>query len=541
MNTVEQHVNSIVEQQQLEFITKGQAQAESLISNVSYQVTLLACFAARPDWILQAASSVPSDLFIHGQCRAVFDTLKNWAFAAQQNGWTIRFDPNALIDFETAQGRGEQFMQATHKYDILYVIQQRAAGPGFNADQIINETLHHLRDEVFRITVFRQGCRIQREIINRTVDPVHVLAAMQSQLANIATGQSNGMVRIGDGNLSTQSTGIRPTHLPRLNDLLGGFAPGTLNIFCARTNVGKSAFLGSIALDVAVIQRIPVLLCDVEMGTDAALRRAICWLTGFDENATFKQGGYDRDLEIRKKVDEAHAIIKASPLYIVNIAGKTPEQVIAQMRQFRSCCVEASASKQGLIVYDYISAGASRIPEYQVLGDIAAGMRVVANELQIPILAGMQASREAMKMQHSDFADSGIGAASGSDRPAHHADTFMILRNITQSERQRVAERFGVVDAQHEGNRFRFNQILHVMKVRSGSTLEQGLPLHYQYGTARYAELAYQRDATGKVLIGADNRKMPSEEIQFLHSRDFQRKTTPTAKAGAVPMARVMQ
>ena len=141
-------------------------------------------------------------------------------------------------------------------------------------------------------------------------------------------------------------------------------------------------------------------------------------------------------------------------------------------------------------------------------------------------------------MSHADYADSGIGIAAGSDRPAHHSDAFYVLRNLTDAEAARVQDRFGVIEADYPRNKLRFNQVLHLMKQRSGPTLEQGIPLRYTLGLARYTELAYQCNSAGAVMIDANGYKIASEELAFLHSREFQRRTN--IKPGKVPQPKPM-
>ena len=280
------------------------------------------------------------------------------------------------------------------------MIQVRASGPSFNAEQIANECHFHLRQSASRVAVFRYGCKIQKETLLRPpTELAQILALAQQDLSGLSIGAVNEINRVGDSDLiPRRGQGVRPSHLPKVGDLTGGFQPGTLSLICARTNVGKSVFMGSIALDVAINQRLPVLYLDTEMGVQAMLQRAVSWRTGIDENKMFKAGGYQNDPAIRQAADEAKAIIQAAPLFHVAIGAMSHEQTAAMMRQFRRCIVDTSPTGQGLVIFDYLKAGSTgRIPEYQILGEMAAGIRGIAAELNLPVIVGIQAGRQAMQ------------------------------------------------------------------------------------------------------------------------------------------------
>lgn len=502
-------------------------QAEPSLYNPAAENQFIACLIARPDWLLQAAQQVPVNWLHFRGYRAIYEAMRSMQWTASQGGWQPRFDVEAMYAFLSSQGRVEEFCQATQQLDTLKTAQTLACSPEFNAEQVIQRAIHCLRESAVRVALFRQSAKMLNDAITTkdSAAAAQIVAAAQNELLQLCAGltqTAQGIRSVGDGDLLTHGAqGIRPSHLPRLCDLNGGFRPATLSLICARTNVGKSVFMGSIALDVAVHQQIPVLYLDTEMGLSSMLRRSVSWLTGLDENMLFQHGGYDTNPELKRQADEAQARIKSSPFFHVDIGAMSLDQTASIMRQFRRLYVDTSPSRRGLIVFDYLKAPAQgRIPEWQLLGDLALSLRTLAKELDLPIIAGMQGSRAALQFTHSDYAENGVAIAAGSDRPSHHADLFCVLRNLQTAEAQRVSEHFGHVEAEHPRNRLRFNQVLHVSKTRGGPTLPEGIPLYYQHGTARYFELAY----------APNGERVESDEIKFLHSPQFQRKT-----AGAKP------
>lgn len=517
----------------------NQIEAEMSLCNLVAERRFVACLMARPDWIGDAAQQVPPNWLHYSWYRAVYDLMLRAYWLGCTQGWTPRFDPESLHQYAVGHGVLEEFSRATRNFEAVRDAHLMASGAGFIPDQAIRPTVNDLRQSALRVQTFRRAAKLQADIL-ASADPAQALATAQNDLMHLSAGlsPSQGIQSVGDGDLClNRAQGVRPSHLPKLNDLTGGFRPGTLSIMCARTNVGKSVFMGSIALDAAVEQGIPTLILDTEMGRDQMLRRAVSWRTGLDENRLFIHGGYENDPASRQQADAAKDAIKAAPLFHVSIGSMDMDQAAFVMRQFRRCFIDTSPARQGLVVYDYLKAtSGQRVPEWQVLGDLAMRLRNLAIEIDLPVIAGMQGGRQALRMAQADYANEGIGIATGSDRPAHHSDLFCTLRNLNDAEARNVAQRFSQSDAEHARNRLRFNQVLHVNKQRSGPTFEQGMPLLYTYGQSRYLELAYRRGADGQPLM-EHGRRIDSEEMQFLHSREFQRRGE--GKAGSVPQARL--
>jgi hypothetical protein len=149
-------------------------------------------------------------------------------------------------------------------------------------------------------------------------------------------------------------------------------------------------------------------------------------------------------------------------------------------------------------------------------------------ELGIAIITGAQMNKSGIGLGQQDYAAGGAAAAmAGSDRITHNADTVLGLRHLLPDESQKVLQGLGGIDLDHHDERMhlKFNQVLHVEKNRGGQDYKQGIPFRAHFAISRYQEVAYERGEDGKILNDATGRPAKTQEIEFLHSPQFSRRS----------------
>ena len=166
--------------------------------------------------------------------------------------------------------------------------------------------------------------------------------------------------------------------------LKGGFRPGSLSVFGARTGEGKSSFMGHIALSHALNDHKPVLIFSVEMSNKELMDRFASWV------ALDGDPPPDRYREAIEELRNAESQLKI-------ISGATSINAID-----RECLTYVRQRPEtGLIMVDYIQLvvpedvkGANR--EQQV-ASITRRLKQLAMATGVPVLAASQLSREANK------------------------------------------------------------------------------------------------------------------------------------------------
>ncbi|MER3443564.1 MAG: replicative DNA helicase [Meiothermus sp.] len=187
-----------------------------------------------------------------------------------------------------------------------------------------------------------------------------------------------------------QTEGIR-CGFRELDSMLGGLGPGSLNIIAARPSMGKTAFALTIAQNVALREGLGVAIFSLEMPAVQLVTRMMCSEARIDMNRLRQGQLTDRDFS--RLVDVAGRISEA-PIMI----DDTPDMTLMELRS-RSRRLRAQ-QKLGLIVIDYLqlmsgpnngkNAGENR---QQEIAQISRGLKNLARELEVPVIALSQLSR----------------------------------------------------------------------------------------------------------------------------------------------------
>lgn len=188
--------------------------------------------------------------------------------------------------------------------------------------------------------------------------------------------------------LHKQAEGLRgaPTGFKDLDDTLAGMQRSNLLILAARPGIGKTSLALSIAQNLAVNHKRPVGFFSLEMSKEELVDRLL--VTQADIDAwKLKTGKLSED--DFTKLSNAMGELAEAPLFI----DDTPALSILEMRtKARRLQVEAGVD---LLIVDYLQLARSRQLENRVqeVSEISMGLKNLARELKIPVLAVSQLSR----------------------------------------------------------------------------------------------------------------------------------------------------
>jgi replicative DNA helicase len=180
-------------------------------------------------------------------------------------------------------------------------------------------------------------------------------------------------------------TGV-PTGYHDLDEKLSGLQGSNLVIVGARPSMGKTAFALGLAAH-AAMQGTPVLFFSLEMGHLEIAQRVLCAEAQVDQ--TRLRNGKLREADWRK-ISNAIGRIGASKLYIDDNPNATVMDMRAKARRMRS------RDGLGLVVVDYLQLmrSPSSAENRQVeISEISRGLKILARELKIPVVALSQLSR----------------------------------------------------------------------------------------------------------------------------------------------------
>jgi replicative DNA helicase len=201
-------------------------------------------------------------------------------------------------------------------------------------------------------------------------------------------------------------TGI-PSGFRDLDRLTSGFQPGNLIILAARPSMGKSALALCAAANLGVRHETPVALFTLEMSKAEVTQRLMCSEAKVESNR-LRSGKLAQD-DWPRLTAACDKLMKA-PIWVDDTGSITMMELRSKARRLKS-----REPKLGLIIVDYLqlmTSGASAENRVQEVSQISRSLKVLARDLDVPILALSQLSR-AVEQRHdkrpilSDLRESG--------------------------------------------------------------------------------------------------------------------------------------
>jgi replicative DNA helicase len=182
-------------------------------------------------------------------------------------------------------------------------------------------------------------------------------------------------------------TGL-PTGFVDFDELTSGLQPGNLMILAARPGLGKSTLVTNMATHVAVDLRLPVVMFSLEMSQMELLERVLSSQARIDSNRL--RTGRLRD-DDWPKMSQAMGRLGEANFYIDDTAGINLMEIRSKCRRLKQ--------QHGLqlIVIDYLQLMQShrRVENrVQEVSEISRGLKVLAKELDTPVIALSQLSRK---------------------------------------------------------------------------------------------------------------------------------------------------
>lgn len=179
-----------------------------------------------------------------------------------------------------------------------------------------------------------------------------------------------------------------PTGYQGLDRLTSGFQPGNLIVLAARPSMGKSGLAIGIIAHVALHVGLPVALFTLEMSREEVNQRILSGEAMVD-SLRLRNGRLSRD--DWQRVTDTVGRIHEAPLFIDESGASTLMEVRARARR-----LVAQHPDLALIVIDYLQlmgSGVRADNRVQEISQISRGLKLLAGELRIPILALSQLSR----------------------------------------------------------------------------------------------------------------------------------------------------
>jgi len=255
--------------------------------------------------------------------------------------------------------------------------------------------------------------------INGGLDSVKLISQLEDKLASLqSTEKSKGdvdtkseieeiLANVKYLKANPQDTTGIPTGWDNLNRKTSGLHETDLIILAARPAIGKSSFALQLARNVAVEAKIPTLFFSLEMGAEQLIQRLISCESKVELNKL--KSGKVSDMELQA-LELGGEIIRTAPLFFNDKAGIQLKDIRVAIKSHNARHTE----KLGFIIVDYLqlmATGKNTSNMVSEVTEISRGLKMIAKDFNIPVLALSQLSRNVEsrggKPRLSDLRDSG--------------------------------------------------------------------------------------------------------------------------------------
>ena len=264
------------------------------------------------------------------------------------------------------------------------------ATAGFNQNgkpvlQVLDECERKLLGIGEQGSRMKQGFQSMNTLVGQMLDRVQFLADNPKDVTGVSTGFYD------------------------MDRMTAGFRAGDLIVLAARPSMGKTALAINIAEHVALVEGLPVAVFSMEMGAGQLVMRITGSIGRIDQGNLRTGKLADNEWS---RLSEAAQKLRDADLHIDETGGLTSGELRAASRRLARQC----GGKLGLIVVDYLQlmSGSSGSDENRAteLSEITRGLKLLAKELQCPVIALSQLNRSVEARQDkrpvmSDLRESG--------------------------------------------------------------------------------------------------------------------------------------
>ncbi len=309
-------------------------------------------------------ASKPADVI------TVFESLQNQGKAEECGGLAYL---NSLAQYVPSASNIRRYAEIVRERSILRKLvtaSDEIATNAFNPQgRAVDRILDEAEQKIFNIgeegSRMKQGFQSMESLVVKLLDRVQEMADNPNDITGVPTGFYD------------------------LDRMTSGLQAGDLVVLAARPSMGKTAFAINIAEHVALHEGLPVAVFSMEMGASQLAVRIVGSIGRIDQGH-LRTGKLSDDEWPR--LTEAIERLGSVSLHIDETPGLTTSELRANARRLARQC-----GKLGLIVVDYLQlmSGSSTTGDNRAteLGEISRGLKMLAKELQCPVIALSQLNR----------------------------------------------------------------------------------------------------------------------------------------------------
>lgn len=351
--------------------------------NMSAEQAVLGCMISNSKALSEVFTEIKADDFYTEAHRLIFEAIKSL------------FDTGRAVDIVTVSGALGSRIEMAGGLNYLSRLAMSV---------VTTENLAQHIDIIKKTSNMRKlieaADQISRMCYEAKEDAEVILDRAEQKVFEIAESRANmGFAHIRDVLVNSidnveklREAGGRiagvPTGFSDLDNILAGLQKSDLILVAARPAMGKTAFALNMAQHIAINSRVPVAIFNLEMSKEQIVNRMIC-SEALVENSKFRVG--DLNVEDCARLAQAIGTLSTAPIYIDDTAGIGISEIRAKCRRLAQ-----SEKGLGLIVIDHIQlmqSGRKSDNRQQEISEISRSLKILAKELNVPVVALSQLSR----------------------------------------------------------------------------------------------------------------------------------------------------
>lgn len=363
------------------------AQAKQQPHNTEAEASLLGAILIDADALVKIADTVSDTDFYDQRHQRIYEAV-NQLYERRSP-----IDVLTLADQLKSNGSLELVGGASYLTELTNFVPTAAHVEQYAeivAQKALRRRLIHASQQI--VTLGYDESKALRELVEEAETSLFQVSQkhIKQSIVSLETILAESFDRLDD--LHKDKAKIRgvPTGFRDLDNVLAGLQRSDLFILAARPSMGKTAFALNLAHNVATLAKVPVLVFSLEMSKEQLVDRLLSMESGVDAWALRTGNLTDTDFE---KIGHAMGMLSEAPIYIDDTPGITVSDLRTKARR------EAHKHPLGLIVVDYLQlmSGGSRFGgsdnRVQEISEISRGLKGIARELNVPLIALSQLSR----------------------------------------------------------------------------------------------------------------------------------------------------
>jgi replicative DNA helicase len=361
---------------------------QQLPQNLEAEASLLGAILIDSDAVVKVADKLTPDDFFDPRHRRIYEAVTQLYEKRKPIDVLTLSDQLKASEFLDSIG-GPGYLaeltnfvpSASHADEYAEIVAQKAmrrrliktsqemAGYGFDETKELKDLIEESERRLFEVS----GANVKQTIVSLE----SILEASFDRLDDLHKDK---------GKIRGVTTGFKD-----LDNVLAGFQRSDLFILAARPAMGKTALMLNFAHNVAVMAKQPVLIFSLEMSKEQLVDRLLSMESGVDAWALRTGNLTDADFE---KIGQAMGKLSEAPIYIDDTPGITVSDLRTKAR--REAHQQGSL---GLILIDYLQlmSGGGKYADFgnrvQEISEISRGLKGIARELDVPLMAASQLSR----------------------------------------------------------------------------------------------------------------------------------------------------